>query len=76
MGYNKENLYQILLNANTNGYQKNIPLRTFILLYKSSPKYVVLASIIVLFVGILPFLNILVMIRLIDSKSITKAYAF
>ncbi|MGT0052980.1 ABC transporter ATP-binding protein, partial [Helicobacter pylori] len=39
---------------------KNIPLRTFILLYKSSPKYVVLASIIVLFVGILPSLNILV----------------
>ncbi|AFH99317.1 ABC transporter permease and ATP-binding protein, membrane protein [Helicobacter pylori Shi169] len=45
---------------------KNIPLRTFILLYKSSPKCVVLASIIVLFVGILPSLNILVMIRLID----------
>ncbi|MCQ2839848.1 ABC transporter ATP-binding protein/permease [Helicobacter pylori] len=45
---------------------KNIPLRTFILLYKSSPKRVVLASIIVLFVGILPSLNILVMIRLID----------
>lgn len=22
MGYNKENLYQILLNANTNGYHK------------------------------------------------------
>ncbi|WP_258234428.1 ATP-binding cassette domain-containing protein [Helicobacter pylori] len=45
---------------------KNIPLRTFILLYKSSPKHVVLASIIVLFVGILPSLNILVMIKLID----------
>ncbi len=45
---------------------KNIPLRTFILLYKSSPKCVVLASIIVLFVGILPSLNILVMIKLID----------
>ncbi|WQW31536.1 ABC transporter ATP-binding protein/permease [Helicobacter pylori] len=45
---------------------KNIPLRTFVLLYKSSPKYVVLASIIVLFVGIIPSLNILVMIRLID----------
>lgn len=45
---------------------KNIPLRTFILLYKSSPKCVVLASIIVLFVGIIPSLNILVMIRLID----------
>ncbi|RVZ79432.1 ATP-binding cassette domain-containing protein [Helicobacter pylori] len=45
---------------------KNIPLRTFILLYKSSPKHVVLASIIVLFVGIIPSLNILVMIRLID----------
>lgn len=23
MGYNKENLYQILLNANTNGYHKS-----------------------------------------------------
>ncbi len=45
---------------------KSIPLRTFILLYKSSPKCVVLASITVLFVGILPSLNILVMIRLID----------
>ncbi|WP_073423021.1 ATP-binding cassette domain-containing protein [Helicobacter pylori] len=45
---------------------KNIPLRTFVLLYESSPKCVVLASIIVLFVGILPSLNILVMIRLID----------
>ncbi len=45
---------------------KNIPLRTFILLYKSSPKYVVLASVIVLLIGILPSLNILVMIRLID----------
>ncbi|WP_367713070.1 ATP-binding cassette domain-containing protein, partial [Helicobacter pylori] len=45
---------------------KNIPLRTFVLLYKSSPKCVVLASITVLFVGILPSLNILVMIRLID----------
>ncbi len=45
---------------------KNIPLRTFVLLYKSSPKCVVLASIVVLFVGILPSLNILVMIRLID----------
>ncbi|WRG09042.1 ABC transporter ATP-binding protein [Helicobacter pylori] len=45
---------------------KNIPLRTFILLYKSSPKCVVLASITVLFIGILPSLNILVMIRLID----------
>ncbi len=45
---------------------KNISLRTFILLYKSSPKCVVLASIIVLFVGILPSLNILVMIKLID----------
>ncbi len=45
---------------------KNIPLRTFILLYKSSPKCVVLASITVLFVGILPSLNILVMIKLID----------
>ncbi len=45
---------------------KNIPLRTFVLLYKSSPKCVVLASIIVLFVGIIPSLNILVMIRLID----------
>lgn len=66
MGYNKENLYQILLNANTNGYHKNIPLRTFVLLYKSSPKHVVLASITVLFVGIIPSLNILVMIRLID----------
>lgn len=45
---------------------KNIPLRTFVLLYKSSPKRVVLASIIVLFVGIIPSINILVMIRLID----------
>ncbi|GAA7984978.1 hypothetical protein HpMS51_15400 [Helicobacter pylori] len=45
---------------------KNIPLRTFVLLYKSSPKCVVLASITVLFVGILPSLNILVMIKLID----------
>ncbi|MBM0607526.1 ABC transporter ATP-binding protein, partial [Helicobacter pylori] len=45
---------------------KNIPLRTFILLYKSSPKCVVLASIIMLFIGIIPSLNILVMIRLID----------
>ncbi|EQL73196.1 multidrug resistance protein [Helicobacter pylori FD719] len=45
---------------------KNIPLRTFILLCKSSPKCVVLASITVLFVGIIPSLNILVMIRLID----------
>ncbi|WP_029671602.1 ATP-binding cassette domain-containing protein [Helicobacter pylori] len=45
---------------------KNIPLRAFVLLYKSSPKCVVLASITVLFVGILPSLNILVMIRLID----------
>ncbi|MGL2626202.1 ATP-binding cassette domain-containing protein [Helicobacter pylori] len=45
---------------------KSIPLRTFILLYKSSPKCVVLASITVLFVGILPSLNILVMIKLID----------
>ncbi|NHA62018.1 ATP-binding cassette domain-containing protein [Helicobacter pylori] len=45
---------------------KNIPLRTFILLYKSSPKCVVLASITVLFVGIIPSLNILVMIKLID----------
>ncbi|EJB43174.1 ABC transporter family protein [Helicobacter pylori Hp A-9] len=45
---------------------KNIPLRTFILLYKSSPKCVVLASVIVLLIGILPSINILVMIRLID----------
>ncbi len=45
---------------------KNIPLRTFILLYKSSPKCVVLASITVLLIGIIPSLNILVMIRLID----------
>ncbi|RVZ10920.1 ABC transporter ATP-binding protein [Helicobacter pylori] len=45
---------------------KNIPLRTFILLYKSSPKYVVLASVIVLLIGILPSINILVTIRLID----------
>ncbi|WQT15449.1 ABC transporter ATP-binding protein/permease [Helicobacter pylori] len=45
---------------------KSIPLRTFILLYKSSPKCVVLASITVLFVGILPSINILVMIKLID----------
>ncbi|WQT62895.1 ABC transporter ATP-binding protein [Helicobacter pylori] len=45
---------------------KNIPLRTFILLYKSSPKYVVLASAIVLLIGILPSINILVTIRLID----------
>ncbi len=45
---------------------KNIPLRTFILLYKSSPKRVVLASITVLFIGIIPSINILVMIRLID----------
>ncbi|WP_120880350.1 ATP-binding cassette domain-containing protein [Helicobacter pylori] len=45
---------------------KNIPLRTFVLLYKSSPKCVVLASVIVLFIGIIPSLNILVMIRLID----------
>ncbi|WP_232260067.1 ATP-binding cassette domain-containing protein [Helicobacter pylori] len=43
---------------------KNIPLRTFVLLYKSSPKYVVLASVIVLLIGILPSINILV--RLID----------
>ncbi len=43
---------------------KNIPLRTFVLLYKSSPKYVVLASAIVLLIGILPSINILV--RLID----------
>ncbi|WQV60924.1 ABC transporter ATP-binding protein [Helicobacter pylori] len=43
-----------------------MPLRTFILLYKSSPKCVVLASITVLFIGIIPSLNILVMIRLID----------
>ncbi|MGL2467388.1 ABC transporter ATP-binding protein [Helicobacter pylori] len=45
---------------------KNIPLRTFILLYKSSPKRVVLASVTVLLIGILPSINILVMIRLID----------
>lgn len=45
---------------------KNIPLRTFILLYKSSPKCVVLASAIVLLIGILPSINILVTIRLID----------
>ncbi len=45
---------------------KNIPLRTFILLYKSSPKCVVLASVIVLLIGILPSINILVTIRLID----------
>ncbi len=45
---------------------KSIPLRTFILLYKSSPKCVVLASITVLFIGIIPSINILVMIRLID----------
>ncbi|WP_164869935.1 ATP-binding cassette domain-containing protein [Helicobacter pylori] len=45
---------------------KSISLRTFILLYKSSPKCVVLASITVLFIGIIPSLNILVMIRLID----------
>ncbi|MGL2525761.1 ATP-binding cassette domain-containing protein [Helicobacter pylori] len=45
---------------------KSIPLRTFILLYKSSPKYVVLASVIVLLIGILPSINILVTIRLID----------
>ncbi|WP_390119237.1 ATP-binding cassette domain-containing protein [Helicobacter pylori] len=45
---------------------KNIPLRTFILLYKSSPKCVVLASVTVLFIGIIPSINILVMIRLID----------
>ncbi|OOC26632.1 ATP-binding cassette domain-containing protein [Helicobacter pylori] len=45
---------------------KNIPLRTFILLYKSSPKCVVLASITMLFIGIIPSINILVMIRLID----------
>ncbi|WRA93056.1 ABC transporter ATP-binding protein/permease [Helicobacter pylori] len=45
---------------------KNIPLRTFILLYKSSPKCVVLASITVLLIGILPSINILVTIRLID----------
>ncbi len=43
---------------------KSIPLRTFILLYKSSPKCVVLASITVLFIGIIPSINILV--RLID----------
>ncbi|MCQ2907514.1 ABC transporter ATP-binding protein, partial [Helicobacter pylori] len=41
-----------------------MPLRTFVLLYKSSPKYVVLASAIVLLIGILPSINILV--RLID----------
>ncbi|NHB38965.1 ABC transporter ATP-binding protein [Helicobacter pylori] len=45
---------------------KNIPLRTFVLLYKSSPKCVVLASAIVLLIGILPSINILVTIRLID----------
>ncbi|WRA32518.1 ABC transporter ATP-binding protein/permease [Helicobacter pylori] len=45
---------------------KSISLRTFILLYKSSPKCVVLASITVLFIGIIPSINILVMIRLID----------
>ncbi|WP_230197076.1 ATP-binding cassette domain-containing protein [Helicobacter pylori] len=45
---------------------KNIPLRTFVLLYKSSPEYVVLASVIVLLIGILPSINILVTIRLID----------
>lgn len=45
---------------------KNIPLRTFVLPYKSSPKYVVLASVIVLLIGILPSINILVTIRLID----------
>ncbi|WP_120820719.1 ABC transporter ATP-binding protein [Helicobacter pylori] len=43
---------------------KNIPLRTFVLLYKSPPKYVVLASVIALLIGILPSINILV--RLID----------
>ncbi|WRG64674.1 ABC transporter ATP-binding protein/permease [Helicobacter pylori] len=43
---------------------KSIPLRTFVLLYKSSPKCVVLASITVLLIGILPSINILV--RLID----------
>ncbi len=45
---------------------KNTPLRTFILLYKSSPKHVVLASIIVLFIGVLPSINILIVIKLID----------
>ncbi|WP_000379704.1 ATP-binding cassette domain-containing protein [Helicobacter pylori] len=45
---------------------KNIPLRTFVLLYKSSPKCVVLASITVLLIGIIPSLNILVMIKLIN----------
>ncbi|PUD16501.1 ABC transporter ATP-binding protein, partial [Helicobacter pylori] len=38
---------------------KSIPLRTFVLLYKSSPKCVVLASVIVLLIGILPSINIL-----------------
>ncbi len=57
---------------------KNIPLRTFILLYKSSPKRVVLASITVLLIGILPSINILVMIKLIDIvvNLIAKSYAF
>ncbi len=36
---------------------KNIPLRTFVLLYKSSPKYVVLASVIALLIGILPSID-------------------
>ncbi len=36
---------------------KNIPLRTFVLLYKSPPKYVVLASVIALLIGILPSIN-------------------
>ncbi|GAA7168078.1 hypothetical protein HpBGD53_00280 [Helicobacter pylori] len=29
MGYNKENLYQILLNANTNGYHKKHSIKDF-----------------------------------------------
>ncbi len=31
MGYNKENLYQILLNTNTNGYDKKHSSKNFYL---------------------------------------------
>ncbi len=67
MGYNLKKIYTKSYCMQTlRDTIKNIPLRTFILLYKSSPKCVVLASITVLFIGIIPSLNILVMIRLID----------
>ncbi len=54
LGIIKENSHVNLIAMDT---IKNIPLRTFVLLYKSSPKYVVLASVIALLIGILPSIN-------------------